>query len=251
MPCEHYQLGPCELHAWGQHWLLKASINGTGNLMSHNRARFGDDWQPGRGMPMAWVPAHLQRHVPHQRITGLPTTVEFATRLRYGNHPELDPICPLCGREQEDEEHAWRCSKTIRTITKLRDMLLCWLEDHLYMDGECARALENEIYSPTCMVIWAMATKTQGLAEDHVGTASRDSLGTQFLIKAVAASAKLWSERYKLRDRATRRRHGMNIRGRSQGNESEEDVGSGGEEPQEGQAEEEEDPAAEPHMMEL
>ena len=47
---EHYHLGPRELHAWGQHRLLKTSINGTGNLMSHNRARFGDDWQPGRGM---------------------------------------------------------------------------------------------------------------------------------------------------------------------------------------------------------
>ena len=88
--------------------------------------------------------------------------------------------------------------------------------------------------------------------------ATRDSLGTQFLIKAIAASAKLWSERYKLRDKATRRRHGMNmadylksLRGRNRGNESEDDVGSGGEEPQEDQAEEDEDPAAEPQMMEL
>ena len=115
--------------------------------MIHNEARFREEWQLGRGIPMAWVPAHLQRHALHQRIAGLPTMVEFATRLRYGDHPELDSIYPLCGREVEDEEHAWRCSKTFPTITRLRDKLMCWLEDHLCMGGTCARALENKIYS--------------------------------------------------------------------------------------------------------
>ena len=96
--------------------------------------------------------------------------------------------------------------------------------------------MENEIYSLTCMVIWAMAATTK----DHVGAATRDSLGTQFLIKAIAASARLWSERYKPRDKATRRKHGVNmadylksLRGRNRGNESADDAGSGGEEPQE------------------
>ena len=109
------------------------------------------------------------------------------------------------------------------------------LEDHLYMGGTCARALENEIYSPTCMVIWAMAMKTQGFVVDHMGTADQDSLGTQFLIKAAAASASLWGERFKLWDKAIRRRHGMSmaeylksLRGRSRNDKSDEDLGSGG-----------------------
>ena len=93
---------------------------------------------------------------------------------------------------------------------------------------------------------------------DHLGIADQDSLGTQFLIKAVAASASLWKERFKLRDKAIRRRHGMSIaeylksiRGRSRDDEPYEDIGDGGEEPPGGQATEGADPAAEPHMMEL
>ena len=70
---------------------------------------------------MAWVPAHLQRHVLHQRVAGPPTMVKFARRLCYCDNPDLDPTCPLCGREHEDKEHAWRCTRTLSQATRLRD----------------------------------------------------------------------------------------------------------------------------------
>ena len=143
-------------------------------------------------------------------------------------------------------------------MAKLRDKLIVWLEDNLYMGSDCARSLADEVYSPTCMVIWAMATKTQGFADDHIGTATKDSLGTQFLVKAVKASAKLWTERYKLRDRASRRRHGVDtagymksLRGRTRGQEGEEDAGSGGEEPSDEILAMDEDEEEFPHFMEL
>ena len=108
------------------------------------------------------------------------------------------------------------------------------------------------------MVIWAMATKTQGFTDDHVGTATKDSLGTQFLIKAVEASTKLWTERYKLRDRTSRSRHGVDtagymksLRGRTRGHEQEEDAGSGGEDPPDELLEMDEDPEKSPHFMEV
>ena len=66
--------------------------------------------------------------------------------------------------------------------------------------------LEDEAYSPACMVVWAMATKTQGFIFDKIGTADTDSLGTQSLLKAVAASARLWQIRFKLRVKEIRRR---------------------------------------------
>ena len=37
------------------------------------------------------------------------------------------------------------------------------------------------------------------------------SMGTQFLLKAVAASARLWQIRFKLRDKEIRRRHGRSM----------------------------------------
>ena len=82
-------------------------------------------------------------------------------------------------------------------------------------------------------MIWATATKTQGFLSDKMGTADRDSLGTQFLLKAVAALARLWQIRFKLRDKEIRRQHGMSMsdyvksfrgRDRDEGAENEEDI---------------------------
>ena len=108
------------------------------------------------------------------------------------------------------------------------------------------------------MVVWAMATKTQGFAVDHLGTVDQDSLGTQFPIKAVAAPASLWGERFKLRDKAIWHGHGMGMAeyleslcGRRRNDEPDEDIGSGGEEPREDLANGGADPAAAPHTMQL
>ena len=115
---------------------------------------------------------------------------------------------------------------------------------------------EDEAYSPTCLVVWAMATKTEGFVMDRLGIADQDSPGTQFLIKAGAASASLWKERFKLRVEEIRHRHGLSmakhlksIRGRSRDDEPEDDDGSG--DPHEGPDVEDPNDAAEPHMMEL
>ena len=121
--------------------------------------------------------------------------LEFDRRLGYGGNHGFNPLCSLCGKCAEDELHAWRCTRTIRDAVRLRDGLLSWIEDHLYMGQPKARYLEDEAYDPSCMVVWAMATKTQGFVSDKMGTADRDSLGTEFLLKAVAASARLWQIR--------------------------------------------------------
>ena len=74
-----------------------------------------------------------------------------------------------------------------------------------------ARVPEGEAYTPACMVVWAMATKTQGFISDKIGTGDRDSQGTQFLLYAVTASTRLWQIRFKLRDKEIRHRHGMSM----------------------------------------
>ena len=89
-----------------------------------------------------------------------------------------------------------------------------------------------------------------------MGTADQNSLGTQFLLKAVAASPRLWKIRFKLRDKEIRRRHGMSMaayvktfQGRARNEEAEVREESG-EDPL-GDLGEEEDYDSPPHMMEL
>ena len=89
-----------------------------------------------------------------------------------------------------------------------------------------------------------------------MGTADRDSLGTQFLLKAVAASACLRKPRFKLRDKEICLRHGMNMaayvksfRGRDQNEEAEIEEESDDDPPEEpGGGADQDEP---PHMMEL
>ena len=83
------------------------------------------------------------------------------------------------------------------------------------------------------------------------------SMGTQFLLKAVAASAPLWQIRFKLRDREIRRRHGMSMaacaksfRGRDRDGEADSEGESGEDDPPEDPGEEDGRHNA-PHMMEL
>ena len=71
---------------------------------------------------------------------------------------------------------------------------------------------EDEAYTLLCMVIWAMAMKTQGFISDKKRIADRDSLGTQFLLKAVAAPARLLEDPFQTPGQGdlspTRKEHG-------------------------------------------
>ena len=81
-------------------------------------------------------------------------------------------------------------------------------------------------------------------------------LGTQFLLKAVAASAHVWQIRFKLRDEEMCRRQGMDMagyvkpfRGRDRNEEAEVEEESDNDPPEEpGEEVDHDDP---PHMMEL
>ena len=116
--------------------------------------------------------------------------------------------------------------------------------------------MEDEAYDPACMVVCAMATKTQGFVSNKMGTADQDSLGTQFLLKAVATSARLWQIRFKLRDKEIRWSHGMSraayvksFRGRDLDEEAESEDESDDDPPEELGVEDSCGDA--PHMMEL
>ena len=137
--------------------------------------------------------------------------VEFDKRLAYKGNPDFDTVCPLFGRCPEDEFHAWRCRKTARHALRQMDELANWLEDHAYMSRLGARHLDDKVRDPLCRVIWATATKTLGFIADKLSTATRDSPGTRFLLKAIGASSRLWKIRYQLRDKEIRQRHGMSM----------------------------------------
>lgn len=69
--------------------------------------------------------------------------------------------------------------------------------------------MEDELYSPQCLVVWSMATKTAGFREDHVEVADQYSLGAQFIRKLASTSDKFWKTRFRPRDRVMYARHGI------------------------------------------
>ena len=81
--------------------------------------------------------------------------------------------------------------------------LRLWLKDHWYRRRPTGPVWE-ETYDPECLVVWSMATKTSGFADEHLSTATRSSLGTRFLAEVITACQALHSRRAEAREQALR-----------------------------------------------
>ena len=86
--------------------------------------------------------------------------------------------------------------------------LRLWLKDHWYRRRPTGPVWE-ETYDPECLVVWSMATKMSGFADEHLSTATRSSLGTRFL--AEVASQALHAHRAEARERALRTQQGTTL----------------------------------------
>ena len=57
------------------------------------------------------------------------------------------------------------------------------------------------------MIVWCMATNTDGFRRDGLRVATQDSIGVQFLKRVVDASMRLHKHRYTHREDSFRRKH--------------------------------------------
>ena len=67
--------------------------------------------------------------------------------------------------------------------------------------------MEKETWGSDFLVVWAMATATDGFQTDKLSVAAAESMGVQFLIQAVDASMRLHNYRYTHRQVFFRRQY--------------------------------------------
>ena len=130
---------------------------------------------------MEWFTAAQQRHILLQRVGGVPTMTELERQMSY-REVAIPGVCWFCG-QPDTQQHAWDCYATIHVTKFLRQgqgQGISWGSDFL--------------------VVWAMATTTDGFKDDKLSVASKDSMGVQFLRQAVDASMRLHSYRYSHRE---------------------------------------------------
>ena len=92
--------------------------------------------------------------------------------------------------------HAWVCPSTIDAAKFLRQELIDWISRYWYCDRKTDRQVAKEPWGVDFLVVWSMATATDGFVEDKLSFATKDSMGVQFLRRAVDASIQLHLYRF-------------------------------------------------------
>ena len=108
--------------------------------------------------------------------------------------------CWFCG-QPDTRQHAWDCAPTIHVAVHLRGQLRNWIRTHWYGDQRTGEKVAKETWGSDYLVVWAMATGTDGFREDGLSVATADPMGVQFIKHAVDASIKLHQYRYTHREK--------------------------------------------------
>ena len=90
----------------------------------------------------------------------------------------------------------WNCVTAIHVSTYLRDQLRAWIQTNRYKDEQTDNRVAKETWGSDYLMVWAMATATEGFRKDSLSVATKDSMGMQFLKHTVDASVKLHQYRY-------------------------------------------------------
>ena len=120
---------------------------------------------------------------------------ELERRMSY-REVAIPGVCWFCG-QPDTRRHAWDCYATIHVATFLWQGLREWIKIYWYCDRDTDRRIT---WGSDFLVVWAMATTTDGFKDDKLSVASKDSMGVQFLRQAVDASIRLHSYRYSHRE---------------------------------------------------
>ena len=198
---DQYQLGP---KALGKYLQRKC----TADLVAWQKKNFppySRAWQRGRGVPVEWFTPMQQRHILLQRCGTVPVMVEIARRMS-SRDVTIPDACWFCGRP-DTRQHAWDCMSTIDVATYLEEELRDWVRKYWYCERQTDRGVEKETWGSGCLVVWAMATTTDGFQTDKLSVAAAESMGVQFLIQAVDASMRQHAYRYAHRQEFFRRQY--------------------------------------------
>ena len=199
---QHFHFAPPELE--GDQYQLGPKARGrnlqrrcTAALVEWQKKNFpppSKAWQKGRVVTVEWFTPLQQRHILLQRCKTVPVMVELALRMSYRN-VTIPDACWLCGC-LDTRQHAWECMSTIDVARYPTDGLRDWVRKHWYCERRTDKGVEKETWGADFLVVWAMATSTDGLRTDKLSVATAESMGVQFLIQAGDAYMRLHSYRY-------------------------------------------------------
>ena len=198
---DNYQPGP---KAVGQYLQRRE----TAALIALQEDNFGPDdhaWQPGRGVPIEWFNYHQQRHILLHRVTTVPTMTELARRSAY-REVFIPGKCWFCG-EPDTVRHAWDCLPTRHVVRHLVGGWCAWLGEYWYADRKVEQHVVKEAWGASHIVVWCMATTTNGFRQDSLSAATQDSMGVQFLRQVIDGSMRLHQYRYQHREAVFKERH--------------------------------------------
>ena len=146
-------------------------------------------WHPGRGVPVEWFNSHQQRHILLHRVGTVPTMAELARRTAY-REVLVPGLCWFC-RQPDPVRHAWDCLPSRHIVWHLLKGLCASIGKTWYMDRQVERHIEKEMWGASYLVVWCMATTTEGFRQDNLSVATQDSIGVQFLKQVLDASMRL------------------------------------------------------------
>ena len=63
----------------------------------------------------------------------------------------------------------------------MKDGLVDWVRAHWYCDRPTEKGVQKEAWGADFLVVWAMATTTDGFRKDGLSVATPESMGVQFL----------------------------------------------------------------------
>ena len=108
-------------------------------------------------------------------------------------------VCWFC-QQPDTRMHAWVCPSTIEAAKFLRQELIDRISRYWYCGRKTDRQVSKETWGADYLVVWSMATATDGFEGDKLSIATKDSMGVQFLRRAVDASIKLHLYRCRYRE---------------------------------------------------
>ena len=124
--------------------------------------------------------------------------MELERRMLY-REVRIPGACWFCG-QPDTRMNAWVCPGTIEVVQFLRQELVDWISRYWYCDRKTDRKVSKEAWEADYLVVWAMATATDGFGDDKLSIATQDSMGVQFLRRAEDASIQLHLYRCRYRE---------------------------------------------------
>lgn len=113
--------------------------------------------------------------------------------------------CALCRHQgrivQDTRIHAWQCPMTRLYAIALLEKLEDWLVSNWYKRRTDRDDIKRELWSASHIVVWPMATTTEGMKKEKMPVSTQDSVGGKCIKKVLDASIDLYEYRAQQREK--------------------------------------------------